>query len=305
MAEKGEEMKDQNPPPGQLYDVGGYRIHLQCQGSGDPAAIMDSGLLGNSLLWTNSLSTIAQHTRACAFDRAGYAWSDPAPADVPRTSQQIIAELRTALDKANLHPPYILLGHSFGAINMLVYAYTYPQEVAGLVLVDPSHPEMFERVPKVPSGKTVARGFRMISGLGSLGLLRWLGPLLARRLLPDGAQTLPPDAWNALETLASHRKEYETAAREASMGDENFASARGGPSSLGDLPLEVLTADWWTTSKQTPMKQAMMPLREEQVALSSCGCHRIVSGCDHSNLPVVRPDAVADSVQHILEAIKT
>ena len=296
-------MKNQYPPPGQLYDVGGYRLHIHCQGSGSPAAIMDSGLAGNSLLWTNALPAIARYTRACTFDRAGYAWSDPAPAELPRTSRQMIAELRTALDKASIHPPYILIGHSFGAINMLVYAYTYPQEVAGLVLVDPSHPEMFERVPKVPSGETVARGFRLISSLGNLGLLRWLGPILARRLLPDGEQTLPPEAWSALVAFASQRKEYQTAAREASLGNENFASALGGPGSLGDLPLEILTADWWTIGKQTPMKKAVLPMREEQAALSLRGQHRIVSGCDHTSLPVVRPDAVADSVQRILGVI--
>jgi pimeloyl-ACP methyl ester carboxylesterase len=304
MDEKGEEMSKLPPPPGQLCDVGGYRMHIQCQGSGDPAAILDSGLLGNSLLWVNTLPAISQHTRACAFDRPGYAWSDPAPADVPRTSQNIISELRTTLLQANIRPPYILLGHSFGAINMLVYAYTCPQEVAGLVLVDPSHPEMFERVPNVPSGKTAARSFQLISFLGNLGLLRWLGPLLARQLLPDGAQTLPLDAWKALLVVASQRKDYQTAAREANLGIENFASARGGPGSLGDLPLEVLSADWWTTGKPTPMKQAMKPMREEQAKLSSRGRHRIVSGCDHANLPVVRPDAVADSVKHILEAVR-
>jgi hypothetical protein len=101
--------------------------------------------------------------------------------------------------------------------------------------------------------------------------------------------------------MASQTKEYQTAAREASMGNENFAQARGSPGSLGDLPLEVLTADWWVTGVQTPMKKAAVPLREEQAALSSRGRHLIVSGCDHSNLPVVRPDAVADSVQHVLE----
>jgi pimeloyl-ACP methyl ester carboxylesterase len=265
---------------------------------------MDSGLGGNSILWTNALLAVAQFTQACAFDRAGYAWSDPAPPSIPRTSRQIVEELRTALSQAGIRPPYILLGHSFGAINMLVFAYSYPEEVAGLVLVDPSHPEMFERVPGVPKSKAMARSFRLIGGLGSLGLLRWLGPVLARQLLPDGAATLPADAWNALKYFYSHKKEYQTAAREAGFGEENFAAARGKPGSLKDLPLEVLTAEWWVTGKQTPVKQAMLPMREEQAALSSRGRHRIVEGCDHANLPVVRPDAVADSVSHILEVLK-
>jgi pimeloyl-ACP methyl ester carboxylesterase len=289
------------PPPGKLFDVGGYRLHLQCQGSGDPAAVMDSGLGGNSLLWTNTLPAVAKYTRACAFDRAGYAWSDPAPAEVPRTSQQIATELRTALNKAEIAPPYILLGHSFGAINMLVYAYTYPAEVAGMVLVDPSHPEMFERVPNLPSGKNVARGFKLISSLGKLGLLRWLGPVLARQLLPNGAQTLPAEVWKTLVTILSRSQDFQTAGREASLSDESFTRARGAPGSLGDLPLEVLTADYWVTGKPTALKKAVAPMREEQAALSSRGRHQIVSGCDHTDLPVVRADAIADAVRHVLE----
>jgi hypothetical protein len=84
------------------------------------------------------------------------------------------------------------------------------------------------------------------------------------------------------------------------MGWENFAQAKGEAGSLGDLPLEILTADWWMKGKQTPMKKASLPLREEMAKLSSRGRHLIVENCDHSNLPVVRPDAVAASVQRIL-----
>jgi pimeloyl-ACP methyl ester carboxylesterase len=291
-------------PPGRLVDVGGYCLHIQMQGNGAPAAVLDSGLAGNSIIWTNTLSALADHTQACAFDRAGYAWSEPAPPEVPRTSRQIVAEVRTLLSKAGAQPPYILLGHSFGAINMLVYAYQQPGEVAGMVLVDPSHPDMFERMPRVPPPKTVERGFKLISGLGRLGLLRLLGPMLARQLLPDGRDTLPAEAWEALVFFASRSDDFRTAAREASFGIENFAQARGDSGSLHDLPLEVLTAEYWTAGKQTPMKRAAVELREEMAQLSSRGRHIVVTGCDHTNLPIVRPDAIVDSVRHILEVLE-
>jgi len=92
-------------PPGRLMDVGGYRLHLHSQGSGSPAAVLDSGLVGNSIIWLNTLSALANQTQACAFDRAGYAWSKPAPPDVPRTSRQIVEELRTLLSEAGVQPP--------------------------------------------------------------------------------------------------------------------------------------------------------------------------------------------------------
>lgn len=287
-------------PPGRLIDVGGYRLHLNCQGEGRPAALLDSGLAGNSLVWANTLAALAPITRACAFDRAGYAWSEAAPPGPARTSHQLVAELRTLLTRAGLHPPYVLLGHSAGAIHMLVYAHTYPDEVTGLVLVDPSHPDMFERAPGVPSGQVVARSFRAIAGLGRLGLLRWLGPLLLGQLSPNLARSFAPETWQALLYWSRQAKDYQTAAREASAADESFRAARGTPGCLGDRPLVVLSADWWVTGKMTRLKQAMRLLRDDLAAYSTRGRHEIVSGCDHANLPVVRPDAVADAVKWVI-----
>jgi hypothetical protein len=112
---------------------------------------------------------------------------------------------------------------------------------------------------------------------------------------------LPHDAWQALLAFASRVQDYETARRETMAGLESVSQARGGAGSLGDLPLEVLSAEWWTTGKMTPMKQAAFSLRKEQAALSSRGRHTLVSGCEHSDLPVLRPDAIAEAVQRVLE----
>ena len=292
-------------PPGRLIDVGGYKLHLWCQGSGSPAVILDSGLAGNSLLWACVLPLISRQTQACAFDRPGYAWSDPAPDGVPRTSLQIVHELRLALADAGVLPPYILVGHSFGAINMLVFAYNFPAEVAGLILVDPSHPEMMERVPGVPSAEAMQRSYGVLASLGHTGLLRWLGPLLLNRLLPQGRQTLPPEAWDALVVFVSRPNDYLTASREASFGRQSFKQARGDPGSLGSLPLEVLSSERWVSGKITPMNRVVAQLHAELAALSTRGRHLTVSDCDHADLPVVRPDAVADSVQHILDILRT
>jgi pimeloyl-ACP methyl ester carboxylesterase len=291
-------------PPGHLIDVGGYKLHLWCQGSGSPAVILDSGLAGNSLLWACTLPLISQQTQACAFDRPGYAWSDPAPDGVPRTSQQIVQELRLALEGAGVPPPYILVGHSFGAINMLVFAYNLPQEVAGLILVDPSHPEMMERVPGLPSAEAMGRSYRVLASLDRIGLLHWLGPLLLKRLLPQGRQTLPPETWDALVAFVSRSDDYRTASREVSFGRQSFAQARGEPGSLGNLPLEVLSSERWVSGKITPMKRMAAQLHAELASLSSRGRHLTVSDCDHADLPVVRPDAVADSVAHILDVLR-
>jgi pimeloyl-ACP methyl ester carboxylesterase len=298
-------MKDQTNlhPTGSLIDVGGYRLHIQCQGRGSPVAVMESGLGGNSLVWIKSLEAVGQFTQACAYDRAGYAWSDPAPADVPRTSQQIVAELRLLLVKAGKQPPYILLGHSSGAIHMLYYAHHFPQEVAGLVLVDPSHPEMFAPGNVVPTPETLERVYRVITGLGSMGLLRWLGPMLVKQTLPDGAKILPEETWQAINTFFRRKQTYETARRELQDARESFASARGAAGSLGDLPLEVLVSEFWLTGKQTAMKKTMQSLSQDHARLSSQGRVEIVKDCDHTNLPIVRADAVAEAVENTVTSI--
>lgn len=297
------------PPPGQLFDIGGYRLHLWRQGHTSPSGardrqpitILDSGLVGNSLVWANTLVALAAFTQAAAFDRAGYAWSDPAPEGTPRTSAQLAAELRALLQAAGLEPPYILVGHSAGAIHALVYTDLYPDEVAGLVLVDPSHPEMFTRAPGVPDGPAIARPYRAIAALGRLGLLRWLGPILLGALLGDSRRRLPPEAGQALLAFSRRPQDYANAAREAESANESFAHAARALTRLGERPVEVLSAEWWAAGRGTPMKRSMLGLHQELAGHSARGQHSLVAGTDHANLPVARPDAVADAVRRILE----
>jgi pimeloyl-ACP methyl ester carboxylesterase len=139
------------PPPGQMVDVGGFRLHLLSEGAGNPTVIMDSGLGSSALYWGKVMPLIAKETRVCLFDRAGYGWSDPGPA--PRTTQRITTELHTLLENARIPGPYILVGWSFGGFTMRMYAHQYPQDVAGIVLVESAHEEQFERyVPTVLAG---------------------------------------------------------------------------------------------------------------------------------------------------------
>jgi pimeloyl-ACP methyl ester carboxylesterase len=304
-------MPQRPEPPGQLIDIRAegaaqpFRLHLQRQGQGRPAAVLDTGLGGNSLMWANVLPAAGAFTEACAFDRAGSGWSDPPPGDEPRTSQRMVEELRRLLYAAGLAPPYVLLGHSAGAIHMLVYAKCYPREVAGMVLVEPSHPEMFTRLMEVPGPSTMVALYGGLAGLRRIGLLRWLGPAYLKMLMPAGPRLMPAAAWQAARYFAAHGNDFAAARREAIAGAESFASARMAPGDLGDLPLVVLTAEWWVTGKPSRLKTAFVPLREELARYSTRGRHVIVTGCDHVDLPLVRPDAVAEAVRDVLAAAST
>lgn len=291
-------------PPGERIDIGGYSLNLHRTGQGAPAVIFDTGLGVTSVLWARVLPTVGAFTTACAFDRTGYGGSDPAPAHLPRTSAQIVQEVCLLLQRAEIAPPYVLVGHSFGAINMTWYALHHPDEVAGLVLVDPSHPEMFERVPGIPSSKSMTQGMRVVATLSRWGVLNPFAPLLARGVFPQIGQ-FPPELRVALIAMIRESQNYTAALREAEASEESFRSAVSGPGSLGDLPLVVLSAGSWVTGKQTSMKQAMPVLRNEQAGLSTCGEHRIVEGCDHSDLPILRADAVVDAVRTICQSIQS
>src|SRR5690349_21365164 len=120
--------------PGQLVDVGGFRLNLYCMGSGSTTVVFDSGWGDWAPAWSKVQPEVAKWTRACSYDRAGTGFSDPGP--MPRTSVHIAEELRTALRRAGIGGPYILVGSAFGGDNVRTFADLYMNEVAGLVLDD-------------------------------------------------------------------------------------------------------------------------------------------------------------------------
>lgn len=127
-------------PGSHSFDVGGRAMHLECRGGGLPAVILDAGLGGTAADWTVIQQTLANEQLVCVYDRAGYGASAAGPK--PRSSARIAAELRTLLARADIPPPYILGGHSFGGFNMRLFASLFPHDVAGLVLVDPPHEQL-------------------------------------------------------------------------------------------------------------------------------------------------------------------
>ena len=120
--------------PGILVDGGGHKLHLNVQGKGSPTIVFENGSGDFSFIWALVQPEVAKFTQTVSYDRAGFAWSEPGP--MPRTSEQICFELHTALNNAGIHPPYILVGQSFGGFLVRAFARYYPKEVAGMVLVE-------------------------------------------------------------------------------------------------------------------------------------------------------------------------
>lgn len=121
-------------PRGKLVDLGGHQLHVHCSGHGTPIVVVENGLGDFSFDWVLVQSRVEKFTRICTHDRAGYAWSTPGP--LPRTFDQINLELRDALQKLGEKSPLVLVGHSYGGPVMRNFAFTYPKDTVGLVLVD-------------------------------------------------------------------------------------------------------------------------------------------------------------------------
>src|SRR6266487_6611034 len=128
------------PQIGRSVDIGGRSLNLYCSGEGSPAVVFDSGGGMPGYSWLLVQPAVAKLTRACWYDRAGYGWSDPAPA--PHGSDAIAKDLHELLRAGGVAAPYVLVGHSFGGFNVRMYDHLYAADVAGLVLVDPSHEDM-------------------------------------------------------------------------------------------------------------------------------------------------------------------
>lgn len=281
------------PPPGVLVDIGGYRLHLYCIGEGSPTVILESGTGDGALVWSWVQPEVAKQSRVCAYDRAGYGWSDAGPK--PRTSDREVSELRTLLGKAGIRPPYVLAGHSFGGMNMQLYARRYPDEVAGLVLVDAVHEDQWSRLP--PAALQFIQGVNrqqaVAAYLAPLGLLRLMGITAAPSHLPD-------DVKSAAEAMGAHNKVWATLHEEAAGLPESGAELKAAPPLHRDLPLAVLGA----SIQQIPGTEEVWPtLQQDLASRSDRSTFTLVPDADHY-IHTNQPQAVIDAINQVSESAR-
>jgi pimeloyl-ACP methyl ester carboxylesterase len=282
------------PPPGQLIDVGGHSLHINCIGQGSPAAILEAANLGMSANWVRVQRQVAQTTRVCAYDRAGLGWSSQRGPE-PRDARQISSELHTLLKGADIEGPYVLVGHSYGGLYVRMYADLYPEEVAGVVLIDSSHPEQFTRSPE---GRAMYEQTRrlgsVISLLTRLGVIRLINYYPAH---PD----LPPHQRAQIEAFNSSTHHVATTAQEFRATPQTTAQVRR-TANLGDKPLAVITAG----EQSAGSFRIWLEMQDELAALSTNSIHRVVEGATHESLLYGKGDSQASSaaIEQVIEAAR-
>jgi pimeloyl-ACP methyl ester carboxylesterase len=214
--------------PGRLYDVGGHRLHLDCTGSGGPTVVLMSGLGEFSAGWARIAPAVAGTTRVCAYDRAGQGWSDDG--SEPQDGVTAASELHTLLARAGEDGPYVLVGHSIGGDYAMTYADRYPEQVAGMVLLDTTSPYR------------TAAGTMHAGPPGAVALVPSIARLGVGRLLPTSFwSALPEPAASRTAAFASSPRSWQNTVDESVTMPALLDEAQR-LSSLGSTPLVVLTA---------------------------------------------------------------
>ncbi|MFN0072701.1 MAG: alpha/beta fold hydrolase [Chloroflexota bacterium] len=279
------------PPPGQMIDVGGYRLHLHCVGTGSPTVVIDAGLGDWSATWSSWVQPgVARSTNVCTYDRAGMGYSETGP--LPRTSAQFAIELHTLMDRADIPRPYVLVGHSSGGLLVRVFAHEYTSDVAGVVLIDSMNPKSAK--PSAEGLATAAQGSDvnidwLLTLPARLGLLRLLaGPL-------DLKAGLSSDAANPYAAFSVTTRYVQTTLDESRGMPESLAQA-GIVKTLGTVPLIVLSRGLDSTEDWQRMQTDLLQL-------SSNSIQRIADQSGHS-VQIDQPEAAVSAVVLLVEEMR-
>jgi pimeloyl-ACP methyl ester carboxylesterase len=278
------------PMPGRLVDVGGHRMHIHCTGSGSPTVILEPGQGGASSDSGWVAPTLARHSTVCVYDRAGRGWSDPA--DGPQDATRIAADLHTLLERAQVPGPYVLAGHSSGGLYVQTFAATYPDQVAGLVLLDSTAPKPGPAPPtRTESYDVLGRVSAVLPAVAHLG---------AGRLIAQGSYgSLPPYSRGEARAQASTAPYLASWIEEFVAANTSMQQAAA-LTNLDDKPLVVVTAD---TGNPPGWEQA----QDKMATLSTNSSHRVAKDTIHKTLLHDETDSAAaiQAIHDVIESVRT
>jgi pimeloyl-ACP methyl ester carboxylesterase len=273
--------------PGHLVDVGGRRLYLECTGSGSPTVVLVSGLAEASVYWRGWIEpVVAQNTTVCAYDRAGQGWSDPPPS--PQDGVAVATDLHSLLANAQIPGPYIVVGHSTGGVYARIFAARYPDQVAGMVLLDSQPNEALSGgLPDFPSQYNILRrATALFPSLARLGIFQ-----LVNRFAADPLPVPTRDQERAVVSAANLNRiqRDEFAALPVTLKEAAALTT------LGDRPLIVVTAVKGASA-------GWLPMQDRMAGLSTNSAHRLLPDTDHPGVIHDKAGAAVAS-QAILDVV--
>ena len=292
------------PAPGRLVDIGGRQMQLDCRGSGRPTVVLEAGLdvLG-SLSWAAVHDSLAALTRTCAYSRAGIQWSEPS--GLPFSVDGVVSDLRETLKRAGEPAPFVLVAHSIGGLYATAFAARHRPDVAGLVLVDASHPDQVARLEAVT-------GVRMLPAAGDVALAARLARTGVLRFLPVATEPQGAPSW--VLGVASARFSVSVAALAAELRalPATFEATRA-LHVFDDLPFTALVAGAATppatlramgmsAAQGEQMRRAWIALQAERAAWATAGRVDTLLDATHY-VQFDRPDAVVGAVKAMLGSL--
>jgi pimeloyl-ACP methyl ester carboxylesterase len=281
------------PQIGSSVDIGGRSLNIYCSGKGSPTVIFEGNWGSPGYRWMKLQRQAAEFTCACWYDRAGLGWSDPGP--FPNHSDSIAHDLHDLLTAAKIPPPYVLVGHSMGAFHVRVFRAYFPDEVAGMVLVDPMNEDMTLRIHNHnelfrPAVLTIRRM------IGALGL-----PRLMRGSPDPPPKGVTDEDWRTLVGLYRQPKAGFASGQEPPLWvNGELARATG---NYGDLPLVVLSAGIQDQEEDPQLDHdhdLKLRLHEALARRSSRGSHIVVAESGH-DIPDQAPQAVIAAIQEVIK----
>ena len=303
--------------PGALASVGAHRLHYRCQGAGAPPVILEAGIAASSLTWSRVQPVIADETRVCSYDRAGFSWSESASST--RSISTLVSELRSLLRIAEVPPPYVLVAHSFGALIIRAFARAHPEDVAGLVFVDPLHPTEWcnpsqNQQQMLSGGVFLARVGGVLARLGvvrlSLALLSGGAPTLPRRFsrvfgrraatllehLVGEVQKLPPEVLPSVQAHWSNPKAFRGLWQHLTAMPECAANVARDTAGFGDIPVVVISA-----GARAPAWLAA----DAALAEASCRGRHVVSPRSGHWIHLDDPELVIEAIRDVIHMTKS
>jgi pimeloyl-ACP methyl ester carboxylesterase len=302
------------PQRGRSVQAGPIRMNIYCTGVGTPTVILEQGGGMPAIGWMKIEPKIAEFTRVCSYDRAGYGWSEPGP--MPRTIPRMAKELKTLLDASGEKGPFVMAAVSLGGPIVRFYTGLYPNDVAGVILIDASHEEQQKRLQSVQPPELIAENNTEIASyerwerirgpvILHLGFERFMWLHFMRRSVQ-----MPQEFWEEYLYLSQRRGFKETMASEIQSLAESTGALRA--VNLGDRPLIVLTAGKMTFTPEPFLTKEIEDkirnvwiheLQAEQARLSTRGKQIIVPDSGHV-IMFERPDAVISAIHEVWSAAK-